>query len=294
MILPKRFYMAVAFVVSNWRAIFFSRARYGLWLTAVLLPRVACAQFSDTFDTIDPTWATDRYAPAEFQVASFLGDNRLQITIDQSGSTLNRPVINSSAFYNTQGESRPGNILGSWSISAEVYVASAFNTTTGQLVRSDLWVHTGTTSTDGDYAIIGFSNASPTDPLNPAAADRTFRFRIFDGTDPEPPGWFDVGVSPGFVFDAWHNLEISYRNLQTQYLLDGVVVYIDPTTDGANLQTASIEAYNFGQTDSGGLNSYSVYWDNAFAVVPKPATTALIAGLVMLVLAGSQRALYRP
>lgn len=193
-------------------------------------------------------------------------------------------MINSSTFYNTQGDSRPGGLLGNWSLSAQVYVSSAFNTTTGQLVRSDLWVHTGTTANDGDYAIIGFSNASPTDPLNPTAADRAFRFRIFDGTDPEPPGWFDVGVTSGFIFDAWHNLEVTYAGLQTEYLLDGVVVYIDPTTDGANLQTASIQAYNFGQTDGGGLNSYSVYWDNAFAVVPEPASAALGAGLMALLL----------
>jgi len=249
------------------------------------LPSVALAQFADTFDTISPAWTTDRYDPAGFQSASFLGDNRLQITIDQSGSTLNRPAPTYSAsFYNTQGESRPGGITGDWTLSAEVYVSSAFDTTTGQLVRSSLWAHAGDTPTTGDYAIFGFTNASPTDPLNPDASDRSFQFQIFGGSDADPNGWFDAGAPNGFAFDAWHSIEIISTGTAFAYLLDGQLVYTDTTAIGAGLQTVSLQAYNFGQTDSNGLNNYSVYWDNAMATasIPEPASFALAAGLTTL------------
>jgi hypothetical protein len=253
------------------------------------LPGAACAQWVDNFNTINPAWVTDRYAPAGFQSVSFLGDNRLQITIDQTGSSVNRPPADSSSFYNVQGDLRPVGILGGWSLSAEVYVSSTFDTTTGQLVQTDLWAHSGTTQSNGAYAIIGFTNASPTDPLNPDAMDRSFRFQVFDGTTADPTSWFDVGVPADFNFDAWHTLEASGSGTTFDFSIDGVVVYTDPATIGADLQAAFIQAYNFGQTDTGGLNSYSVYWDNAIAAVPEPASFALAGGLAALGLAWTRR-----
>jgi len=265
---------------------------FRLLLVLILWPFAARAQFTDTFDTLDPAWVTDRYAPAAFQTVSFDGDNRLQITIDQTGSTANRPAPTySSDFFNTQGDQRPGGILGAWSLSAQVFVSSAFDTTTGQLVQSDLWGHTGTNSANGDYAIFGLTNASPSDPLNPNASDRSFRFQIFDGTSTDPTSWFDAGVPSGFVFDGWHTLTETFTGTTVDYLLDGVVVYTDPSNDGGGLQTAFLEAYNFGQTDGNGLNNYSVYWDNAIAsvVIPEPATCALALGLSALGLVWAQR-----
>ncbi len=258
--------------------------RFGIgclpWLL-LALPDAARAQWVDDFDTINPAWVTDRYEPAAFQSAPFLGDNRLQITVDQTGSTANRPPAYSSSFFNTQGRQRPGEILGDWSLSAEVYVPSSANTTTGQLMRTDLWVHTGTMVSNGAYAVIGFTNASPLTPLDPTAPDRSFRFQVFDGTASEPDHWVDVGVPSGFTFDTWHTLEASDTGIAFEYRLDGVVVFSDPTGLGANLQTAFIEAYNFGQTGTG-LDSYSVYWDHAVAAVPEPAMAALALGIATL------------
>jgi hypothetical protein len=262
------------------------------WVVAGL-PGLAFAQFVDTFDTIDPAWVVDRYAPAGFQSVSFLGDNRLQITIDQTGSALNRPAPTYAAsFFNTQGEARPGDILGDWTLSAEVYVSSAFDTTSGQLVQSDLMAHTGTTSTDGDYATIGFTNASPTDPLNPAAPDRSFAFQVFDSNT---ANWIVLSLPAGFTFDAWYTLSIIATGTDFQYATDGNPVLTEPTISGDNLQTAFIESYNFGQTDAGGQNSYSVYWDNAIATVPEPADFALATGLATLALVWAQsRGLRKP
>jgi hypothetical protein len=93
-------------------------------------------------------------------------------------------------------------------------------------------------------------------------------------------------VPNGFVFDAWHTLVTSSDGSTLVFQLDGVVVDTMPVVagDGYDLQTVSIEAYNFGQTDANGLNSYSVNWDNvdASAVVPEPANCALIAGFASL------------
>jgi hypothetical protein len=252
-----------------------------LWALAGL-PAVAVAQWTDSFDTLNPAWVTDRYAPAGFQVAPFLGDNRLQITIDQDGSSSNRPAANSSAFYNTQGDQRAVGSTGGWALSAEVYVSSAFDTTTGQLVRTDLWARTGTGPGDGMYAIIGFTNASPTDPLNPDALDRAFRFEVFNGTQADPTNWFNVGVPTGFTFDAWHTVAATFNGTTLDYSLDGQIVFTNSTVSGSGFQTAFIQAYNFGQTGPGGLNSYAVYWDNASAAVPEPASLVLITGLGVL------------
>ena len=40
------------------------------------------AAFTDTFDSINPAWVTDRYEPEQFVSENFLGDNRLKISID--------------------------------------------------------------------------------------------------------------------------------------------------------------------------------------------------------------------
>jgi hypothetical protein len=267
-----------------------------LALVLVLFPCIARAQWVDPFDTVSPAWVTDRYAPAGFQSVSFDGDNRLQITIDQTGSSVNRPAPTYTApFFNTQGDQRPVDIVGGWSLSAQVYVSSAFDTTTGQLVQTNLWAETGTNSANNAYAIMGFTNASPTDPLNPDASDRAFTFDIFNGTVADPTSWFDVGMPAGFAFNAWHTLEETYTGAAFEYLLDGVVVDTVPSANGEDLQTASLEAYNFGQTDANGLNNYSVDWDNAIAaaVIPEPGSFALALGLASLALVWTQRRLLR-
>jgi hypothetical protein len=249
-------------------------------LAVIALPCVAAAQFVDTFDTLNPAWVTNRYEPAGFAPAFFDGDNRLQLTIDQTGSTANRDFTFSSQFYNTQGRERDGGITGQWTLSAEVYVSSAFNTTTGPLVRTALWGHSGTTPAGGAYLILGFTNASPTDAFNPAAADRAFRFRAFD---PNFGNYVDLGVPDGFVFDAWHVLAGTATSDAFEYRIDGVLVLSEPIVGGAGLLSAMIQGYNFGEAAG-----YSVYWDNVSAsasAIPEPSTYAVTAGMAVLALA---------
>lgn len=201
----------------------------------------------------------------------FDGDSRLRLTIDGADSAANRPPEFSSACYNIQGRERPGGITGRWSPGADIYVDSAFNTSTGPLVRTALWGHTGTPPEGGDYLILGFSNAIPTDPLNAAAADRAFRFRTFDGNFGD---YVDLGVPVGFVFDTWHTLTGIATGPTLDYYIDGELVYTEATVAGADLLSAMIQGYNFGQA-----GSYSVYWDNVTATtIPEPAAGAVAAG----------------
>ena len=244
-------------------------------LTLGAFPFTIEAQFTDTFDTIDPAWTADRYPPAGFESVIFDGDRRLCLTINQTGSTANRPAEFGSEFYAFQGCQRPGGITGLWTLSAQVFVTSAFNTTTGALVCGNLWGHTGTTPTGGEYAVIGFNNSSRTDPFNPAATDRAFRFEAFDGST---ASWIDLGVPAGFVFDAWHTLSATSTGAALEYRIDGALVLTIPTAVGSDLLTVFIEGYNFDQT-----SRYSVYWDNLIAgaapiITNNPLTAAGTVG----------------
>jgi len=235
-------------------------------LALACFPDAAVAQFVDPFNMIDPSWTVNRYAPAGFDSVIFDGDRRLRLTIDQTGSTANRDPTFSSPFYNTQGDQRPGGITGLWTLSAQVYVSSAFDTTSGPLVRSSIWGHSGTTDAGGAYMIVGFSNASP------AAIDRAFRFRVFDINYGD---FIDLGVPAGFVFDSWHVLSGTSTGSAFEYRIDGVLILTVATAAGSDLLSAMIQGYNFGQA-----GSYSVYWDNVtVSAIPEPATNALIAAL---------------
>ncbi len=252
-------------------------------LCLIGLPRFAAAQITDPFNTLNPAWVVNRYAPAGFQVVSFQGDNRLSITIDPSGSAANRPFTSSSSFYNIQGEERAGNVTGRWSLSAQVYVASSFNTTTGTLMDIDLWSHTGTTPGGGDYAIFGFTNSSPTDFLNPAAADRAFHFEAYDGNTGH---WFNLGVPSGFAFDAWHQLTTVSTGTAFNYYIDGQLYLTNPTSAGYDLLSVMIQGYNFGAT----AGSYSVLWDNVTTTpIPEPAGSAVVGALAVSVLVVRRR-----
>lgn len=250
-------------------------------LALCVLPAAGLAQITDTFSTIDPAWIPNRYDPAGFESVVFDSDSRLRLTIAGSDSAANRPPVYSSAFYNIQGRQRPGGVAGAWTLSAQVYVAATFADTTAldPLVRTALWGHTGTSEAGGDYLIIGFTNASPTDPFNAAAADRAFRFRVFDA---EFGDYVDLGLPAGFVFDAWHTLSGASTGATFEYFIDDTLVYSRATAAWDDLLSAMVLGYNFGQTDG-----YAVYWDNVTAAaIPEPGAVTALFGLAALVLAG--------
>ncbi len=240
---------------------------------------VARAQFTDTFNTINPAWVTNRFSPAGFDAVVFDGDNRLRLTLDQTGSPANRSASFSSEFYNTQGRERPGGITGLWTLSTQLYFSSAFNTTTGLITSSDFWAHTGTTPGGGDYATFGFTNESPTDYLNPAAADRAFSLLVYTANT----GYVHLAAPVGFQFDAWHVLSTTSTGAAFEFRIDGVLLLTAPTAAGNDLLSAMVQGYNYGGT---GNYSTAFYWDNLVATaIPEPGTSALLAAVGVLGLA---------
>lgn len=231
------------------------------------------AQFADPFDLLSAAWVPNRYDPAGSGPVFFEGDNRLRITLEGADGAEFRPEPYDSAFYNLQGRERHGGIAGPWSISAQVFVASAFADPDGPLVRTELWGHTGTSDSGGEYFIVGFTNASPTVPLDAGAADRAFGFRVFD---PQFGDYVAVSLPDGFVFDTWHTLSGGFTGTAFDYYLDGALVHSSATTSGQDLRSVMIQGYNFGEA-----GAYSVHWDNITAqAIPEPAAVPLAAAFV--------------
>lgn len=219
-------------------------------------------KFRDTFSTISPAWSQSGFDPAGFEAVKFDGKNRLRLTFDATGSSAHRPAPFKDGLYMTQGRQRPVGLSGRWTLSAEVFVASAFNTATGPLARSELRSQTGPTPEDGSDMMLGFTNASPTDEFNPIAADRAFRFRVSDGNT---GNWINLKLPAGFAFEAWHTLVSTSNGTTVEYSIDGTLVHTSPVGAGGDLRGAMIQGCNFDQTDG-----YSVYWDNVTASTVMP------------------------
>lgn len=238
-------------------------------IACVLTPQAAKAAISDSFDSIDPAWVTDRYEPAGFHSVFFDGDNRLEISISDAESAANRGGQN-GAFYNTQGRQRPASESTPWTLSADLYIS--MDMLSGEtLRRTDLWARTGNigNETDVNYPIIGMRRFDPSDPFNPAAANISTAWRIWDADTAN--GWVEVGAPAA---EGWYNLSIAYDGTSFVYAIDGSTVYTDATVNGLDLTTVFLQAYNFADDGNFG-GDYAVYWDNlslTSAVVPEPAT----------------------
>ncbi len=219
--------------------------------------------FQDTFDTVNPAWVTDRYAPGGFNSASFDGDNRLAITISQSDSAVNRPPSYSSAFYDTQGKKLSVDSAGEpWRLSADLHLSEEL-LLSDALFRSDLWAYTGLS-----YPIIGFYQFDVSDPYNSSAANITNGWRIWDGA-----GWQDVSAP---VTAGWHTLAIEGVQGAFRYYINDVLVYTQTGGTGqSNLQDIFLQGFNFGGPD------YTIYWDNvSVQQIPEPSR-ALLIGLAL-------------
>lgn len=228
--------------------------------------------FTDTFDTIDPAWQVDRYAPAGFSSANFDGDNRLKIDISQADDYQNRPGSYQSTFYNTQGKQRAASLSSAWEVSGDVYV-SADMLEGSNLRRTDLWARDANTDENfAKYPIIGLIRNDVSDPFN-SGASLTTRYRVWD----DSTGWVDLGTA---VTGGWHHLAIVGTGSQFEYSIDNTLVYTQTPGSQAgfdSLQTVFVQAYSFGDATHTGNGGYSVYWDNISAQpVPEPATLAVL------------------
>lgn len=211
-----------------------------------------------TFDT-DPvlsnsqapnTWYVDRFPPAGFQKAFFDGDNRLKHSISTADAALNRPIGMQGTFYNTQGRKYDlNNPVGS-SISADLYIASDWQTSHR---RADIWATMGNNSNSVTrYPIIGFANTTGTNPT----------WRVWTNS-----GWVNLPDPIGFVYGAWYNLKIYFTSTSFDYYINNQFVYSDTDIGGSTkFMNMIIQAYNFGDPTlppgQYALESYDVYWDN--------------------------------
>lgn len=249
----------------------------------------AVVGFNDTFDTIDPSWTTDRYDPSGFNSVVFDGDNRLEITISSADSAALRPAAFSSAFYNTQGKQRTVSADSPWSLKGSLHVDSWMLQDSNPF-RVDLWGRTGTIGDESfaNYPIFGLAHFDPSDPFNLNSPSVTSTWRLWDD---DAGGWVNLSSA---IQTGWNDLEIQGSSAGYEYFLNGSSVYTDTTTLlPLSLTTGFVQAYAYG-------GDYAVHWDNvsvselsSSSSVPDGGSTLMLLGIPLLGLCVSRAAKLR-
>ena len=212
----------------------------------------------------------------------------LNLGVAAADSLANRPGAYSSTFYNTQGRGMVLNLPNYAVVYGSLYVPAAWASSDGPANnrRTDMWGQ-ASPATGGDTCVgsgcnffpyIGFSNASPTDPLNTGG---TGRYRVFDGT----VGVIDLAVP--VQYDQWSDVCIAFSGSDFKSYINGALVYtqtdmahndvvaLGPTTHFSRLL---MQAYNFGA-------SYTAQWSGLGA--GQLSTVGIQAGSGQTALPGS-------
>jgi hypothetical protein len=255
-------------VSPSWRAQVRSRAQLRALCLASLCAGPAAAGLLDTnypTGTTAGTWQVDRYAPAVFANGGTVAGraNVLNLGVTLADAMANRPSSHSGAFYNTQGRGMQMNLPGYAVAYGSLYIPATWANSAGPQDnrRTDLWAQASPASGSDScpnsncnlFPYIGFSNASPTDPLNAGTAGR---FRVWDTS---------VGVvdlSTPVPYDQWSDLCIAFSGADLKSYINGALVHtqtdlshsdvatLGPTTHFSRLL---MQAYNFGA-------SYTATW----------------------------------
>ncbi len=242
----------------------------------VLVQGASASIYSDSFDSINPAWHADRYAPAFFD--SIIdptprnSGNVLRLGVSDADSAANRPAAFADAFYNTQGQNLGINTSTgpAWTVTADVFIDSSWDPTLGNSRRTGLWTRdSNPVEGDSNYPIISF-----------LSENSAFSLRAWDSL----VGWHDLSIASFNGFDSWNTLSIQATGSSFDYFLNGTYLWSDTTVStpgNEDLSRVFLQAYNFGQ------GGYEVYWDN-LVVTPAPGSASLI-GLGALTLIRRRR-----
>ena len=233
----------------------------------------AAVIFSDDFaGGVDPSWITDRYVPTSVTTVMFGGDERLQMTVDGSGSAANRPGSYSAAFYNTQGIKSPDAATTGepWVYSVGIYFSSAMLSGTG-LYNVSAWANSGSGTA---FPVLGFRSHDIADPFNPSAANITTALRVWD---PEAGGY--VEFAPTLLLaDQWNTFEIAADAGGFTFSVNGSELYADNTVPNPLvLNEVFVQTYNYGQAAP-----TSYLFDNV-SVTTVPEPTSALLGCIGLI-----------
>lgn len=244
-------------------------------IAALFAAQTVRADYTDTFDSLNPGWVTDRYEPLSFGPVSFLGGNWLKVT----PTGVNSPPPFDSSFYRTQGRQIQTLVNSSqWAFSFDQYVP-AEAVSGSNLRRSDGWGRYGDVGVENantGYLIMGYKRFDAADPFNPLAGNITSAFRVWDADTAN--GWVELGTPVTAGVYSWLAV---YNGSSIQTYLNGNLVYTDTTlTPGVSSFTSMLaQAYNFSD------GPYDAHFDNmSIVTVPEPTSLALlsIGGLVVL------------
>jgi len=216
-------------------------------------------------------WYVDRFAPSGFEGGVlFDGDERLKHSIAAADGSDNRSPSFSSGFYDTQG--RKYDIAGATGMSIDLYVPAAWATTGRRM--AGFWG----TAFDAGASVSGYPIIEFTSTDN----DPRFRWYSQD-TDQDDqnglsPGWIDMGLPTGFVYDAWYTLNIELSGGAWVGTIGDLTINDVATLGSAEIGNVILQGHN----TSTGVD-YDIYWDN-FKAIPEPASLALlgIGGLAVL------------
>ena len=176
-------------------------------------------------------WEVDRQAPAVFSNAGTINGRTNVLDLGVSAADHFDPTVNN--FANTQGRgiqivAAPGYSVLYGSLYTPASWTSSAGTATNR--RTELWgvlaPAAGSDTCPGSscnlFPIIGFSNASPTDPIH---AGGSGRFRIFDPY----VGFIDLPATVNY--DQWNDVCMAWDSPTLRFFVNGVEVFTKPTVD---------------------------------------------------------------
>jgi hypothetical protein len=232
-------------------------------------PAMAQVDRSPNFGTTVPAgWVVDRYSPQVFGLVNgFNGRNDvLQIGVNSSGSTTNRPSGFSSSFYATQGMKYgidPSGVSSPASqyVTFDLWLESTWNTNAGGNISTGMWTRLNQVNSNAEgtayYPILNFTNESGAGVV-----------RYWNST----LGYQTTAAL--LNYGAWNNFQFEFNGNSVTARVNGSVVATELLAGGTTrLTNVYMQARNYDNNPA-----YNAYWSNAVqSTVPEPSTYLLMA-----------------